>query len=364
MKVGIVTFHFVNNFGGALQAYALQKAVSQVCDVETEIIDYRNWFIRLTDTVRMFPISTNIAEIKSGLKTMKQRFGRKKKFANFINTNCQLSRYYGNSQAIKLHSPGCDKYICGSDQIWNPYLTFGVVNAYFLGWVKEEQNKISYAPSFGTSNTGSIFEKRMKKYLSSFGSISVREQEGIDFVEKLTGKEAIQLIDPTFLLSSEDWEEIAITPKISGKYMLLYIMQQDEEMYSYARKLKERLGLQLVEISRYGYKPDFVDVSLVDVGPSEFIGLFKNADYICTNSYHGFVFSVLFEKEFCLIPCKRFRVRIENLAKLFFIELPAIDENIEPKDMHYDKENVRQIIEVEKQKALEYLQNNIVQISK
>ena len=102
----------------------------------------------------------------------------------------------------------------------------------------------------------------------------------------------------------------------------------------------------------------------VDVGPSEFIGLFKNADYICTNSYHGFVFSVLFEKEFCLIPCKRFRVRIENLAKLFSIELPAIDENVEPKDMHYDKENVRQIIEIEKQKALEYLQNNIVQISK
>lgn len=200
----------------------------------------------------------------------------------------------------------------------------------------------------------------MKKYLSSISNISVREYEGIEFVEKLTGKKAIQLIDPTFLLSREDWEEITFAPQIKGKYMLLYIMQQDEEMYSYAKRLKERLGLQLVEISRYGYKPDFVDISLIDIGPSEFIGLFKNADYICTNSYHGFVFSILFEKMFCLIPCKRFRVRIENLAKLFSIELPAIEEDYEPKDMYYDKDNVKRIIETEKQKALEYLQNNLV----
>lgn len=360
MKIGIVTFHFVNNFGGLLQTYALQKSIARECAATVEIIDYRNWFIRFTDTVRLFPVSIHPCEIKSGLFTMKKRLGRIKKFKKFMADNFYFSQYYGNALSIKAHPPKCDKYVCGSDQIWNPYITFGVDYFYFLGFVKNKDDKISYAPSFGTTDIGDHFSKKMKKYLVDFKSISVRELNGVNFVKKLTRKDAIQLIDPTFLLSEDDYTQIAVNPQIGEKYILLYIMQQDKEMYTYARKIKERLGLKIVEISRYGYKPDFIDISLVDVGPSEFIGLFQNAEYICTNSYHGFVFSILFKKTFCLIPCKRFRVRIENLGKLLGIDLPNMTVTDDPKDTWYDIENVQKRIAVEKQKAFRYLKGNLL----
>ena len=359
MRVGIITFHFVNNFGGALQAYALQSAVRNVCKVEVEIIDYKNWFIRFTDTVRLFPITTKISEFKSGMVTMGKRFQRIKKFRAFINHNTQLTRGYASGWELKMHSPGCDKYICGSDQIWNPYLTFGAASAYFLDFVERREDKIAYAPSFGTSHPGKYFQNKIGKYLSSFDTLSVRERDGAAFIKEVTGKEAVQLIDPTFLLSKEEWEEVASKPVVKGKYMLLYIMQQDEQMYEYARKIKEQKGLKLIEISRYGYKPDFVDKVLVDVGPAEFISLFKNAEYICTNSYHGFVFSLIFEKNFCLIPCKRFRSRIRNLAELLNIKLEEGDIEKTPKDTGYNTEKVKSVIAVEREKAIKYLQDNI-----
>lgn len=364
MKIGIVTFHFVNNFGGVLQAYALQKALEKECGAKAEIINYRNNFILFTDTVRLFPVSRSAAEIRSGLRTMKHRIRRIKKFKSFAKKNLNLSRTYRNILSIKLHPPACDKYICGSDQIWNPYITFGVNYFYFLGFVKESQNKISYAPSFGTAKIHTCFHKKISGYLKNFGSISVREREGVAFIKEISGRDAISLIDPTLLLTEEDYSSIAINPGIPEKYILLYIMQQDEEMYSYAKKVKERLGLKMIEISRYGYQPDFVDISLIDLGPGEFIGLFQNAEYICTNSYHGFVFSILFQKQFCLIPCKRFRLRIENLGALLEIELPNMEKNDTPEDTFYDKQKVKKIIAQERQKAIEYLRQTIIKETK
>lgn len=150
MKVGIITFHFVNNFGGALQAYALRRVVAEQCNAEAEIIDYKNWFIRLTDSIRMLPITRNFQELKSGLKTMEMRFERKKKFNLFINKNIKLTRKYSSHLSLSINPPSDDKYICGSDQIWNPFLTMGVSSNYYLKFESDPKNKISYAPSFGT----------------------------------------------------------------------------------------------------------------------------------------------------------------------------------------------------------------------
>lgn len=115
-----------------------------------------------------------------------------------------------------------------------------------------------------------------------------------------------------------------------------------------------------MEISRYVYKPDFIDISLIDLGPGEFIGLFQNAEYICTNSYHGFVFSILFQKRFCLIPCKRFRLRIENLAALLEITLPDMGRSEEPQDTYYDNAKGKSILAREREKSICYLRQNLI----
>ena len=135
-------------------------------------------------------------------------------------------------------------------------------------------------------------------------------------------------------------------------------MQQDDKIYAQVEKLKKRLGLQVVEISRYGVKHACVDKYVIDAGPREFLGLFKNAEYICTNSYHGFIFSILYEKEFCLIPCKHFRSRIANLSELLEIHLSNAGQN-EQEDTYYDKKRVREIIELERKKSIAFLKSNL-----
>ena len=361
VKVCVITFHFVNNFGGALQAYALQKAISDNCNAECEVIDYRNWFIRFTDTVRLFPVTGNVKEIGTGLKTMGKRVGRLNKFKKFISENCTLTEVYGSRMKMKSHPPKADKYVCGSDQIWNPVLTMGVSPNYFLGFVENPDDKIAYAPSFGKDTMSASNKKKVKQYLESFGHLSVREQSGQKMIKDMTGRDAEQLIDPTFLIDKKDWEALAVTPDIKEKYILLYIMQKDDEVYEYARKMKEKLGIKLVEISRYGYNPGFVDETLIDVGPREFLGLFRDAAYVCTNSFHGLAYSVIFEKDFCLIPCKRFTTRSDNMRKLLHIEANANLNDENSLTAVYDKEYVKSIIKGEREKAIRYLKEGILE---
>lgn len=360
MKIGIITFHFVNNFGGTLQAYALRHIVEKECNVETEIIDYRNWFIRLTDRVRLLPITTNWKELIAGLRTMEQRIGRRTKFGNFTKCYNKLSRKYINCRQMSANPPGDDKYICGSDQIWNPFLTMGVVPGYFLSFEKKAENKIAYAPSFGTDNLSKRNIKKIQRYIDEIGYLSVREKSGQELIQSISGRNVERLIDPTFLLKREEWSELGTNPLNSCEpYILLYIMQRDIKVYDYAKKIKEETGKKIVEISRYGYQPGFVDEILIDVGPSEFLGLFRDAAYVCTNSYHGLAYSIIFEKEFCLIPCKRFAARINNMLDLLHIEARAEISKREVLTAGYNINYVRNIIASERKRAVKYLKDSV-----
>lgn len=360
MKVGIITFHFVNNFGGALQAYAL-KTVCEECGTEAHLVDYRQWFIRFTDAVRMFPIVKNPKVFFTGLRTMHARMGRRKKFVTFQKNYLSLSKTYYSSKELELNPPGYDKYICGSDQIWNTFITGGIEPPYYLTFEKNPHNKFAYAPSFGFSSVPARHFNSIRNYINELGDISVREREAVDVVYKLTGRNVQQLIDPSFLVSAEQWEELSRTADVRipyEQYILVYIMQRDERIYEYARRLKEKLGIPVVEIGRYGYKAPFVDRCMVNLGPLEFVRLFKNATHVCTNSYHGIIFSIIFSKNICIIPCRRFKSRIDSLTRLFEINLSEDLDNLEL-DVSYDRVKVKQIIGIEQKKSMEYLKKNL-----
>lgn len=359
MKISIITFHFVNNFGGILQAYALQRFVSESFDTNCEVIDYRCPFIRFTDFVRLFPVTSSFPEILSGIKTMGKRFDRLKKFKSFSEQNFTLTKTYNSYGALKANPPVCDKYIAGSDQIWNSFLTMGVSDAYFLSFVSNIEDKIAYAPSFGTEGIGEKSKKKIKEKLKTFKYLSAREAFGKDWIYEMTGRCVDLLIDPTFLLNKSDWEIVAGKRRVEGEYILLYIMQQDMEVYEYAKQLKEKLGIKMVEISRYGYNPGFVDETIIDVGPQDFLALFRDAAFVCTNSFHGLAYAVIFEKDFCLVPCKRFRPRINHLLRLFNIVPPEESENWKCITPDYDRKAVSEIVAKEREKAIKYLTSSI-----
>lgn len=363
MKIDMITFHFVNNFGGALQAYALQRTLETECSCEAEVIDYRNGFITLTDFIRLFPVTPNLTEIGSGIRTMGNRFKRGRMFRSFREDFLHLSARKNGHLHLKLDPPKADVYICGSDQIWNPFLTFGVNGAYYLDFVRDGHPRIAYAPSFGRSSMPGFFKTQIRGHLQKLDAVSVREKTGAAFIKELTGQEVPRLIDPTLLLSAEEWERAAILADTQGDYILLYIMQADPHMYEYARRLKEKTGLRIIEISRYGYNPGFVDRTLVDVGPREFLGLHKNAAFVCTNSYHGFIFSLIFEKRLCLIPSRHFRTRIYNLADLLSIGITEPTHE-DLKEIEYDKDKIKAVVETEKQRSVRWLKEQIMKASK
>ena len=359
MKTGIITFHFVNNFGGVLQAYALSHVLAEECETESLVVDYRNRFITFTDAIRMFPVTKNPEEFISGLNTMRMRRKRTELFWRFVHENIVLTKTYHSIHELRRDPPDCARFICGSDQIWNPIITGGIDSAYYLDFAPKGAKRISYAPSFGISSIPQKFAEKIQAMLLKFDGLSVREQESIKIVKTLTGKEAEAFIDPTLLMSSEQWMEVAKNPRTPEKYILLYIMQNDANIYEYVKKIKENFGLPVVAISRYGYHPSAVDHVLVDIGPAEFLGLFQNADVVCTNSYHGLIFSLIFEKTLFLVPSKNFSSRMSNLLQLLKID---VGDHLNHSDLYcvkYEPAKVRNIVETEREKALSYLRHNL-----
>ncbi len=358
-KTGIITFHFVNNYGGALQTFALQKYIAEEFGHDVRVIDYRNRFIQFTDFVRLFPVTPNSNEIAAGIRTMTSRLRRLKRFDQFVKEHIGLTRRYESIGALKKDPPVFDHYICGSDQIWNPTITLKPDPAYFLSFIGDPAKKTAYAPSFGNAGIPGRTRAEVRKLINRIGYVSVREESGQKLIRKITGKAVEKLIDPTFLIDREEWDKIAVMPQSvrpDEPYILLYIMQQDDEVYEYARRLKEQLGIKMVEISRYGYNPGFVDETVIDAGPGEFLGLFKNAACVCTNSYHGLAYSVIYEKDCCLVPCKRFTARIDNLLNLLGIDAHKDSKEERAMMLSYDRDAVRKIIGKERERSRRFLQ--------
>lgn len=357
MKTGIITFHFVNNFGGVLQTYALQEFIKDSLNSDVEIINYQNSFIKFTDTIRFFPLSTNLKEVLSGLQTFKERRKRLLLFKSFRVNHLFLSSEKYTKRNLKKTPPLFDKYVCGSDQIWNFYITLGIDPSYYLSFISIPDKKVAYAPSFGLDSISKHIGKKIRKLITNITYLSVREKKSQDIIQSLCNRSAITLIDPTFLLTKEQWVKISNCNACSESYILLYIMQTDVNMYEYVKQIKESLHIRIIEISRYGYQPDFIDEVKIDVGPIEFLSLFQNATCICTNSFHGLAFSLIFEKQCYLVPSKRFNIRIVNLLSLLHITYPQNINNLIP--LCYDRDELLGILKTEREKAKLFLHKSL-----
>ncbi len=355
-KVGIITFHFVNNFGGVLQAYALQRFLREQCGADSVMINYRNPFIVLCDVIRLFPVTGNPREAVVGITTFRKRLSRYARVKRWCSDRMVLSRKYYTYSALRKNPPGCTHYIAGGDQIWNAQITFGFDRAYYLGFAEKDSVKMSYAASFGEDRLTAFQQKRIKRYFPQFRSVSVRERLSGVQCEKAAGCSVTRLIDPVFLLNVDDWSRVYKVDRSEKDYILIYMMQFDERIYKVAEYLKKKTGKRVIEISRYGYKRQGVDKLYIDIDPSEFVGFFKGADYVCTNSYHGIIFSLIFEKELYLVKCKRFRERMNNIIELFNIQDP---EKSPVLHAAYDKAYARGVIMKEREAALKYLKENI-----
>ena len=300
LHAGLITFHFAHHYGAQLQAYATMRAI-QGLGAQCEIIDYR--LPHTTRTNQLFKATGSVRDMASDAHTalhyppFKRRFDR---FEAFVAQEMTLSpRQYTSIDQLRADPPAYDVYVAGSDQIWNPYIFQNKEfdPAFLLDFVKEGR-RIAYAPSLGVPTLPPDKAAQLRDYLAPFSALSVREKRGQVLLAEAAGREARVVLDPTLLLTGEDWGQLAAPPKGDKPYILCYFVSDPGEAAPYALALSQRTGLPIVQLAGARRKIPGAKELVFDAGPREFLGLFQHASYVCTNSFHGAVFSLQFQKPF------------------------------------------------------------------
>lgn len=297
---GLITFHFAHHYGAQLQAYATMRAI-QGLGFSCEIIDYR--LPHTTQTNHLWKAPHSARDILSNTHTMlhypafQTRFRR---FEDFVSQHMALSpKRYLSFDALEADPPAYEVYAAGSDQIWNPFIfqdrRFDC--AFFLAFARQGR-KIAYAPSLGVSALSEDKAAELKNLLSSFSALSVREKQGQALLKDLTGRDAPVVLDPTLLLTGAEWSQLAVPPSTQQPYILCYFVSDPGEAAPYALALSEHTGLPIVQLAGVRRRIPGAKKLVFDAGPREFLGLFQHAAAVCTNSFHGAVFSLQFGRPF------------------------------------------------------------------
>ncbi len=296
MKAGLVTFYHLHHYGALLQAAATQRALASL-GWDCETIDY---FVNQDNRILKPPTSPGRAvnDTHSALHypALKKRWLR---FEAFSKDHLNLTaRRYESWEELREAKLPYDLLISGSDQIWNPTIfPDGRFDPVFFG-AFSPLRKIAYAPSFGVAHIPDGMEAELKGYLQDFSHLSVREQQGRKIVRETTGREAAVVLDPTLLLAAADWSALAAEPLAQGKYILCYCIARPGPLESYIRRLAEETGLPVLQLCGTRRRVHPKAKLILDAGPAEFLSLLQNAAYVCTNSFHGTVFSVQFQRPF------------------------------------------------------------------
>lgn len=301
-SIGIITIHKINNYGSVFQAYALQK-VCEDLGYKVEIIDYNypNSFHihrRYASHEDSQPNEPKWIKMLYAFELLKQHKG----IEDFVNKFQKLSsKQYNHPSELNNDAPHYDIYITGSDQLWNPRHCNGDP-AFLLHFAPDDALKISYAASIGANSIPEELKPQYKELLKRYTHISVRENSGVQVVNDVAGKEATVVLDPTLLLSRDQWNLIA-TPKrlFKKKYILCYFLNYTFNAFPYidqlANYVQKQTGCEIVRVARPPHRIGLPHTHYrVNASPEEFLALVRDAEMVLTTSFHGTAFAVNFGK--------------------------------------------------------------------
>ncbi len=353
MKIGIITFHSSSNYGAHLQCYALQTVLLHL-GYDVTIIN-REWGDYPSSIKPPFSVHTIV------------HYMRRNKFKDFREKYFNLSPLIRSESDLKLITKDLDAIIVGSDQIWNSECISTMGLYYYLDWVPNKIQKISYAVSFGkdTFNAKPDQIKAITNSLSTYRLLSVRERSGIDICKNIFHITAQWHIDPTLLLSSLDYAKlIPFKEKTKHSYLCQFFLDVDQNKINFANKLKNALRLYYIVNNNpriYRFRK-WIYPSKYDL-PSipKWLNNIRNSSFVITDSYHGMVFAIIYNKQFiCINNTKRGSTRFISLLSLLGIENRLVDsENANKLDINslipIDYVKVNNIIKQEQKKSLLYL---------
>lgn len=308
-KISILTWLHNGNYGSILQGYALQRYLRNVgyevtnIDLCPSILEkLKNCWKQGNPFLSLVKEKKVSWDAKKACPDKKALGCRIEKFDDFLKSNFCLTRTYRKFSDLREIVGKYEAYICGSDQVWSPML---LSPSYYFDFLPESDKKISYACSFGMNYIPEQKKERIANWLKRYNAISVREEAGLNIVEELTDKKAVVNVDPTMLLNAEEWNNLVKTERpVTEPYMLCYFLSYNEEQWQKAAKIAKDKGLKMVVIpaTKESYKKG--DEVICDVGPVDWVNLIKHADMVATDSFHGCVFSIIYQRQFMVF--KRF----------------------------------------------------------
>lgn len=362
MKIGILTHYYKsNNYGGNLQAFALVKFLNKL-GYDAEQISYKrgdDYIFSDCPVKRDYLLIKFAKSIINSIR--KYNINKRIRAINRFNQGkIPHSKIVYNNKNIKNISDKYDVFITGSDQVWHPQ---AVCDAYLLNFDSKGTKKISYAASFSVDKLPQNVKDYYKKCLSDIESISVREEKGCELVEQIIGKKPTLVLDPTLLLSKNDWSEIIEETENYGKYIFCYFLGSDGAYREKATAFAKEKGYIIVTLPHLNgiVKADkeFGDKRLFNVSPGQLLSLIKNSEYVMTDSYHISVFSIIYEKQFVALDRYGMGSRIKTLTELFGVTEHFCDTK--------EKSELQYILSLDKiyyNKVNRSKYNNLLEISK
>lgn len=293
MKVSCLTFHDSSNYGTVLQAYALQTVVTRMGH-DYEIINYSNAEKRKHDTLLGRNRELSLPFYLYKLLNVPQNFCKQLKFQRFRQNYLHTTPRFYSFEELRQYAAYRDAIMVGSDQVWN-YWMIRMDPAYFLKFT-DPAKKIAYAASIGISKVTAEEEKFYQEMLSDFDRIAVREQTAAQLIGEMTSKHAQVVLDPTLLLTREDWKTIA-APSLKKPYIFAYILEHNPPAQAFLKKLQKQTGLPVRYVSR-GIISALRDGATRIPSPQEWISQMLYAKYVVTSSFHGTAFATNFHKTF------------------------------------------------------------------
>lgn len=366
-RVGLVTLDTLDNYGNKLQNYALQSFL-ETCgntvdtlwhsSINAFSLDLKKWPLqrRLRYSVRGNKVKRRVEQcILESIRAYR-----------FYQFTCQyIHPTYEYIDLEKSNAEGVyDFLITGSDQVWNPNL-FTKAEDVFLLFAPQEK-RIAYAASFGISEIPEKWKDRFAQWLTDMKAISVREQRGVEIVKELTGRTVPVLVDPTILITAQEWNEMARSPywlKQNGNkgYILLYFLgKMPSKVKENAYQLAKSKNLTVIDLM------DRSNMEWYLSSPTEFLYLIAHAELVYTDSFHGTVFSILYHRPF--IVCEKTEKRkgdSMNSRLLTLLERFRYTERLVTEDIDYmvsnpfdmDFTNVDLILAKEREKSVRFMQN-------
>lgn len=308
MNIRIITFHGVSNFGAVLQAYSLQRYLQSI----GHCVSFIDYLPDYTTSGGSFWFPRSRWHLKANLVIAYQKFIllrslgpatrlQNRLFQQFRNSHLTIEgSTYKNSSQLKSNPPIGDVFICGSDQIWNPTEQAGLDPAFFLDFVPDRFKKIAYAASFGRQSISADFGVQIRQFTQRFHAVSVREESGLSILKNFGVCNATLVPDPTFLLDADGFDFDQPQTHSNNSVIFSYVLRAGAGFYSLQKALAKHLSLEVVQpINPFERWP--VYGKRLPMGPVQWLSSIRCASAVLTNSFHGTVFSILFNRPFLTI---------------------------------------------------------------